>query len=115
MANISPPPERLIPASGAYACLAHTEQHGPHAALTYIGTRPAPDRRSGEHGQTIEAHLLDFDAELYGQAVMLDFIARLRGKRAFPTPDAPGEQTRDDIAQARAILGGSGAGGGHIV
>jgi riboflavin kinase/FMN adenylyltransferase len=104
MANISPPPERLIPASGAYACLAHTEHRGTHAAVTYISTRPAPGGGSGEHGLTIEAHLLDFDAELYGQAVMLDFIARLRGK-----------QTRDDIAQARAILGGSGAGGGHIV
>jgi riboflavin kinase/FMN adenylyltransferase len=115
MANISPPSERVIPASGVYACLAHTEHHGAHAAVTYISTRPAPGGESGKHVQTIKAHVLDFDAELYGQVLTLDFIARLRGKRTFPTPDAPGEQTRDDIAQARAILGGSGAGGGHIV
>ena len=115
MANISPLPERLIPASGAYACLARSENHGTHVAVTYISTRPAPGGESGERVQTIEAHLLDFDAELYGQVVTLDFIARLWGKRTFPTPDARGEQTRDDIAQARAMLGGSGAGGGHIV
>jgi riboflavin kinase/FMN adenylyltransferase len=115
MANISPPSERLIPASGAYACLARSEHHGAHAAVTYIRTRPAPGGESGERVQTIEAHLLDFDAELHGQVVTLDFIARLRGKRTFPTPDARGEQTQDDIAQARVMLGGSGAGGGHIV
>lgn len=115
MANISPLPERLIPASGAYACLAHTEHHGTHAAVTYISARPAPGGESGEHVQTTEAHLLDFDAELYGQVVTLDFIARLRGKRTFPTPDPRGEQIRDDIAQARAMLGSSGGGGGHTV
>jgi riboflavin kinase/FMN adenylyltransferase len=102
--NISPPPERLIPASGAYACLARSERRGTYAAVTTIGFGPAPGGRPGEHRQTIEAHLLDFEAELYGRAVTLDFIARLRGK-----------QIRDDIAQARAILGGSGAGGGHTV
>ena len=113
MAEIAPPSERLIPASGAYACLARSEHHGTHTAVTYISTRTAPGGGSGEHVQTIEAHMLDFDAELYGQVVTLDFIARLRGKRTFSTPDARGEQIRDDIAQARAILGSSGAGGGH--
>jgi riboflavin kinase/FMN adenylyltransferase len=117
LANICPPPERLIPASGAYACLARSEHSGTHGAVTYISARPAPGGESREHRQTIEVRLLDFEAELYGQAVMLDFIARLRDKRGFPTPapDARGEQIRDDVAQARAILGGSGAGGGHTV
>lgn len=114
-ANISPPPEQLIPASGAYACLAQTEHERTHTAVTYISTHPTPSGESGEQVQTVEAHLLDLDTELYGQVLTLDFIARLRGKRTFSTADAPDEQTRDDIAQARAILGGSGADGGHVV
>ena len=115
MANISPPSERVIPASGVYACLARTEHHGTHAAVTHISTRPASGGAPDGHVLAVETHLLDFDVELYGQVLTLDFIARLRGKRTFPTPDAPGEQTRDDIAQARVILGGSRAAGGHIV
>jgi len=104
MANISPPSERLIPASGAYACLARTEHHGTHAAVTHISTRPASGGAPEGRALAIEAHLLDFDAELYGQDLTLDFIARLRG-----------EQIRDDIAHARVILGGAGPAGGHIV
>jgi riboflavin kinase/FMN adenylyltransferase len=117
VANICPPPERLIPASGAYACLARSEHSGTHGAVAYINAPPARGEGPGERGQTIDARLLDCDAELYGQTVMLDFIARLRDERNFPTPapDARGEQIRDDIAQARAIFGGFGAGGGHTV
>jgi riboflavin kinase/FMN adenylyltransferase len=102
-ANISPPPGRLIPSGGIYACLAHTEHLGTHSAVVNIGTRPT----FGKNGLVIEAHLLDFHGDLYGQVLALDFIARLRDERAFPTPNALVEQIHEDIAQARGILGGS--------
>ena len=100
-ANLSPPPERLIPAGGVYACLAHTEHLGTHPAVVNIGTRPTFAR----HRLTVEAHLLDFDADLHDQALALDFIARLRDERAFPTANALVEQIYKDIAQARIVLG----------
>jgi riboflavin kinase/FMN adenylyltransferase len=100
-ANLSPPPERLIPASGIYACLAHTDQMGTHPAAVNVGTRPT----FNGHSVTVEAHLIDFGANLYGQALALDFIARLRDEVTFPDVDALMAQMQKDIAQARDILG----------
>jgi len=54
--------------------------------------------------QTVEAHLLDFEGDLYGQALALDFIARLRDEQRFAGVDALVAQIRKDIAQARAGL-----------
>jgi riboflavin kinase/FMN adenylyltransferase len=106
-ANLSPLPGRLIPAGGTYACLAHTEHLGRRPAVVNVGTRPT--FTGSPHGQAlvVEAHLLDFDADLYGQALALDFVARLRDERTFPTPDALVEQIHNDIAHARVILGSS--------
>ncbi len=100
-ANLSLSPERLIPPGGVYACLAHTERLGTHPAVVNIGTRPT------FAGQTlsVEAHLLDFDADVYGQALSLDFIVRLRDERPFPTIEALVTQIQNDIAQARDCLG----------
>jgi riboflavin kinase/FMN adenylyltransferase len=100
-ANLSPPPERLVPADGIYACLAHTERLGTHPAAANIGTRPTFDG----HAETVEAHLIDFGADLYGQTLALDFIARLRDEVAFPSVDALMTQMQKDIAQVRNILG----------
>jgi len=90
--NISPPPERLIPTGGVYACLAHTERSGTCSAVVKIGTRsttpsPGPSlrERKGDETPVVEAHLLDFDGDLHDQVLALDFIARLRDERTFPT------------------------------
>lgn len=98
-ANIMPPPERLIPAHGVYACLAHIERGGTLQAVTNIGVRPTFAGRA----QVVEAHLLDMDADLYGQTLTLDFIARLREELAFSSAQALVEQMRQDIAQAREM------------
>jgi riboflavin kinase/FMN adenylyltransferase len=127
--NLSPQSERLIPAGGVYACLAHTEHLGTHPAVVNIGTRPtfaqenlsslaAPISGESPRGRdskpihpvpgqtmTVEAHLLNFDADVYGQTLSLDFVARLRDERPFPTPDALVTQIQKDIAQARDRLG----------
>ena len=103
-ANLSLLPERLLPADGIYACLAHAERLGTHPAAVNVGTRPTFDG----HSVTIEAHLIDFGADLYGQPLTLDFIARLRDEVAFPNVDALMAQMQKDIAQARDILGDAG-------
>jgi riboflavin kinase/FMN adenylyltransferase len=54
---------------------------------------------------TVEAHLLDFDRNLYDQVLALDFVTRLRDERTYPTLNALVAQLREDIAQTRALLG----------
>ena len=100
-ANLSPPHKRLIPADGIYACLAHTQQKGIRQAAVNIGTRPTFAGQS----LTIEAHLLNFAGDLYGQSLALDFIARLRDEVAFPDTETLMVQMQRDIAQVRDILG----------
>ena len=64
----------------------------------------------GKDDQTIvEAHLLDFDEDLYGQQLTLDFVARLRGEQRFDGVEALVAQIQKDISQAREILSGQGA------
>ena len=94
-------PERLLPAGGVYACVAHTERPGAYPAVVNVGVRPTFAGRT----LTVEAHLLDSDADLYDQRLALDFIARLRDERSFSTADALVEQIHKDIAQARDVLG----------
>jgi riboflavin kinase/FMN adenylyltransferase len=104
-ANISPPPNRLIPAGGVYACWAQTERWGKYVAAANIGTRPTFASQSDAQGLTVEAHLLGFDRDLYDQVLGLDFVARLRDERAYPTLNALVGQLRQDIAETRALLG----------
>lgn len=108
-ANISPPPTRLIPASGVYACWAETERWGSFPAAVNVGTRPT--FTANAQGLTVEAHLLDFDGNLYDQVLAIDFVARLRDERTYPTLNALVAQLREDIAQTRALLSEETIGG----
>jgi len=105
MANLSPSPERLIPTSGVYACLVHTEHLGMHPAVINVSTRPTFGGTSDGQTLVIEAHLLDFETDLYDQVLAFDFIARLRDERTFPTVNALVAQIHDDITQTRVVLG----------
>jgi riboflavin kinase/FMN adenylyltransferase len=78
---------------------------GTHLAVVNIGTRPTFTDAADKPLVTIEAHLLDFEADLYGQTLALDFVARLRDEYAFPNAGALVAQIQDDIRQARAALG----------
>ncbi|MCM1293109.1 MAG: riboflavin biosynthesis protein RibF [Bacteroides sp.] len=98
-ANIRPVDKRqLIPAAGVYACRVVTADGVEHGAMVNIGTRPTVD---SDGGQTIEAHLFDFDANVYGQTIVVKFIARLRDEQRFPTIDALQSQLERDAAEAR--------------
>jgi riboflavin kinase/FMN adenylyltransferase len=52
----------------------------------------------------VEAHLLDFDRDLYSRCVALDFVARLRDEQRFPNVQALVQQIQADIQRARHIL-----------
>jgi len=65
-----------------------------------IGTNPT----FGAAPRTLEAHLFDFDADLYGQRIMVAFVERLRGEIAFPSVEALVAQIARDAAEARRLL-----------
>jgi riboflavin kinase / FMN adenylyltransferase len=100
-ANIHIPPEKAIPAFGIYACWAIINGERHQAAIS-IGIRPTfvydqPDVR-------VEAYLLDFDSNLYGQTVKLDFVKRLRDELKFPSVEALIAQIESDVETVRTIL-----------
>ena len=106
-ANLIPEEALACPGHGVYACLAS----GPAAfaqplpAAVSIGVRPTFVTGRAE---LIEAYVLDFDGDLYGQRLRLDFIARLRGERRFDSAERLIEQMHRDVARTREIvLGGA--------
>jgi riboflavin kinase/FMN adenylyltransferase len=72
-----------------------------HLAVANLGRRPT----FGGGETTLEAHLLDFDGDLYGRSMRLAFREFLRDERRFDGPEALVRQIRDDIATARRVLG----------
>jgi riboflavin kinase/FMN adenylyltransferase len=94
-ANIVPPEGVACPGHGVYACFAD----GIPAAVS-IGVRPT---FGSGRAELIEAHLIDFDGELYGAQLRLRFLERLRGERRFATVEALVAEMRSDVARARAI------------
>lgn len=98
-ANLKVWEEQVIPANGVYACYAAlgTERH---KAVTNIGVRPTFNGTE----LRIEAHLLDFDRDIYGHTLRLEFMARLRGEQRFDGIEALIAQIRADAAQGRARL-----------
>lgn len=102
-ANLAVSEETAVPARGVYACRAWAAGAW-RPAVVNIGFRPTFN--SAEPRLTIEAHVLDFDGDLYGQDLPLAFFARLRPESKFPNIEALVAQIRADIAQARQLLAG---------
>lgn len=101
-ANMRPPQDKLCPASGIYAAFARTER-GTHPAAVSIGTRPT----FGAGSLTVEAFLIDYRGNLYGQLLELHFVQRLRDEMAFPSVDALVQQMHVDVAETRQLLAGT--------
>ncbi len=94
----------LVPKLGVYVTRAGLADGRTVGSVTNIGLRPTFQGS----GTRIEAHLLDFDEDLYDQPVSLSFVAHLRGEQKFDGPDALTTQIARDIAQARAVLDEAG-------
>jgi riboflavin kinase / FMN adenylyltransferase len=92
--------DALIPADGVYAALARVAGRGPSfPAACNIGPNPT----FGEQGRKVEAHLLGFSGDLYGERVELDFIRRLRDTRRFSGKDELLRQVRADVDETRRV------------
>jgi riboflavin kinase/FMN adenylyltransferase len=103
-ANIHIPAGKVLPAYGIYACRAWVDGQS-HPAATSIGIRPT-FYKDEIPAPTIEAHLLDFDRNLYGQDVTLEFVEYLRPEEKYPSIQALMKQIQKDIAQTRRIIRG---------
>jgi riboflavin kinase/FMN adenylyltransferase len=106
-ANLVPDPRYVTPSHGVYACRAGVVGPDPEAwwvAAVNVGVRPQFDTGRGE---LIEAHLLDFDGDLYGCELRIDFLERLRGERRFPSVEQLVEQMAADVERARQVVEGA--------
>ena len=95
-ANIAPDRPLLVP-RGVYRG-GVTVDGRQHPAVVNVGVRPT----FGEDTLAVEAHLLDFTGDLYGRAVRLEFLDRLRDEMRFPSVEELKAQVSRDIAAARA-------------
>jgi riboflavin kinase/FMN adenylyltransferase len=105
-ANVESPPYTAIPADGVYAghlvLRGHGGAGGPrYPAAISVGTNPTFQGTR----RTVEAFLLDFDGDLYGEHVGVEFAERLRPMTAFAGADALVEAMARDVADTRRILG----------
>lgn len=86
--------------TGIFAVRVHGAGLTDWPGVASLGTRPTV----GGVGTVLEAHLFDFNGDLYGQRLTVEFVARLRGEEKFDSLDALVAQMHDDARQARAIL-----------
>ena len=99
-ANVAIGNDRAIPAPGVYATIAHLES-GPTPSVTNIGVRPTFDDGGG---LSIECHIMDFDEDIYGADLRVEFVERLRGERKFDGIEALVAQIGKDRDAARELL-----------
>jgi riboflavin kinase/FMN adenylyltransferase len=101
-ANVSVPGDILLPADGIYAGWFERPDGSVHQAAISLGRRPTFYAEA--HASLLEAHLLDFSGDLYGERVKVRFVARLRGEERFESVDALIEQIGRDCDETRRLL-----------
>jgi riboflavin kinase / FMN adenylyltransferase len=99
-ANLVPDARMVVPDHGIYACRAHVSGET-HVAAVNVGVRPT---FTSGRGLLVEAYLLDFDADIYGAELKLEFLERLRGERRFESVEALIDQMDRDVEQTRGVV-----------
>ena len=96
-ANVEPEPNVIIPAIGVYAGLARG-----HPAAINVGVRPTFE---SDGRILVEAHLLDYEGDLYGEVLRLEFLERLRDEERFDSAEELVGQMRRDVERVRQLAG----------
>ena len=99
--NLTAPPHVLVPSHGVYAARVFLPDGTSHPAVTNVGTRPTVNNGTNV---TVESWLLDFEGDLYGQTVRVEFHHRLRDEIRFDSLDALKAQITADAAASRAYF-----------
>ena len=111
-ANLMSGQYAAVPADGIYAARVGWGHPGPagleavRMAAVSVGTNPTFSGRE----RRVEAYILDFDRDIYGERLVVDFVARLREQRTYTGLEPLIEQIDDDVAQTRALLAPPGGG-----
>jgi len=91
---------RKPPVKGIMAARVFGIEPGPLTAVASLGTRPTVDGTD----MLLEVHVFDFDGDLYGRELEVEFVAKLRDEIKFDSLDALKQQMKVDAAQARDLL-----------
>jgi riboflavin kinase/FMN adenylyltransferase len=102
-ANLVPDETHVCPGHGVYAAWAND-----HPTAVNVGVRPTFDTG---RGLLVEAHLIGFSGDLYGQTLRIAFLERMRGEQRFESVEALVEQMNADLVEAEKIAGQKHAGG----
>lgn len=100
-ANVAVEPQYALPGEGVYAGWASAGGARYPAAIS-VGLPPT----FAEATSALEAHLLGFEGELYGEPIMVEFAERLRAQRAFASEEALAKAIAQDVARVREMLAG---------
>jgi riboflavin kinase/FMN adenylyltransferase len=113
-ANLAVPPEIALPGIGIYAGWYTRPDGSTHPAAISVGRRPTfYDSADAPPAPLVEAYVLDFDADLYGEQARVSFVERLRGEERFERVSDLVEQMHRDVDRARAVLGATGSDQGN--
>lgn len=99
--NLVPPPHVLVPGDGVYIARVCLMDGSSYAAVTNVGTRPTVNNGSD---LTVESWMLDFDGDLYGQSIRVEFYKRLRDEIRFDSLDALKAEIRRNADDARTYF-----------
>ena len=108
-ANLMNSLHAAVPADGVYAArvaIGHpaVPNDAERMAAVSVGTNPTFSGRE----RRVEAFILDFDADIYGERIALDFVEKLREQRTYTSLPPLVEQINDDVARTRSLLGAPG-------
>ena len=98
-ANLEIKPQQAVPGNGIYATITRIDGKQ-FASATSIGTRPT----FGGGNKTVETYLLNYEGDLYGREMRVEFVERLRDEQRFLSPDALKAQIEKDVREVQAIL-----------
>ena len=101
-ANLVPDERYVVPGHGVYAAWAHG-----YPAAVNVGVRPTFETG---RGLLVEAHLIDFEGDLYGETLRIAFIERLRGEKRFENVDDLVAQMNRDVDEAKRIAESASSG-----
>jgi len=98
-ANLDIGSEKALPADGVYASWVGID-NDTHPAMANIGTKPT----FGERKRAVEVYLVDYQGDLYGREIQVEFVERLREERRFDSVEELKRQMADDLKKGVAIL-----------
>lgn len=98
-ANVKVMPGFVVPAQGVYVGFVKVEEKW-FKSMINIGIRPTLD----QHNVTVEAHILEFDKDIYGQTIEIHFIRRIRHEMRFPSLEALKMQLHSDRRKSLTMI-----------